>query len=64
VGLLYLITITTSTTTTTIIITIIIIFILIRTKLGHDRLVSSSSNILFKGLPSRLLPLVYNSALV
>jgi len=40
----------------TIIIIIITITIIIRHQLGLDRPVSDSSNSLFKGLPSRLLP--------
>jgi len=42
---------------------LIIIIIIIRHELGLDRPVSASSNSLFKGLPSRLRPLFYNSAL-
>jgi len=45
------------------IIIIIIINIIIRHELGLDGPVSASFNSLFKGLPSRLLPLSYNSAL-
>jgi hypothetical protein len=40
----------------TIISIIIIIIIIIRSELGHGKLISSSSNTLFKVLPSRLLP--------
>ena len=42
---------------------LIIIIIIIRHELGLHRPVLASSNCLFKGLPSRLVHLVYNSAL-
>ena len=42
---------------------LIIIIVIICHELGLDRPVSASSDSLFKGLPSRLRPLIFNSAL-